>query len=169
MVHNPSHKRYVGHYLQAPGGPYRAPDDVLELALYDLGQHLAGWSVEQGIGPHPVERSGRCFLAAKDYSGHPQDGMLRLYYSALDCGFSLFDDVYYRCIQVDANFVDTGGTWRAPQSERIVAETLAQLASIYEAAVDPRYQGRRFWNRVSGTWVCGQDLYPCPDDPSGTY
>jgi len=169
MVHNPLHKRYVGHYLQAPGGSYRTLDDVLELALYDLGQQLTGWSLEQSIGPHPVERSGRCFLAAKDYGGPPQDGTVRLYYSALDCGFSRFDDMDYRYIQVDANFVDSNRTWQAVQSERLVAETLAQLASIYEAAVDPRYRGRRFWNRVSGTWVCGQDLYPCPDDPSGTY
>lgn len=163
MSGNPLHKRYIGHILQYnPESNFMTLDWLSRLAANDIVKWLQGWTIAQGIGPHPIERNGLCFVAEKAYMGSPGQQSVKLYFSAIDLGFRVDPNGNrFHATQIDVNFVDGGRTWHVLAAEQIAAEALDLLYHTFTAA----YTGpdKPFWYRLSGSWACGTALYQCPD------
>jgi hypothetical protein len=156
-------KRYIGHLLQYnPQISFWTLDWLLSLAANDIVKGSPTWAITQTIGPHPIEPKGRCFVAHDAYWGNSRRGLIILRFSAIDIGLRVDQNGrQVHATQIDANFADDERNWDALIAERIVAETLALLNESFTFA----YTGppKPFWYRVSGSWVCGRELYQCPD------
>jgi hypothetical protein len=156
-------KRYIGLLLQYnPQISFWTLDWLLSLAANDLVKESPTWAITQTIGPHPIELNGKCFVASDPYWGNSRRGSIILRLSAIDMGLRVDQNGHqFLATQLDANFADEGRNWDALIAERIVAETLSLLYDTFTFA----YTGppKPFWYRVSGSWVCGRELYPCPD------
>ena len=155
------HKHYCGYIYQAqPEAGLWTLDWILDVVIRDLLNELDGWVILQGKGRHPSEPNGLCFLAAKDYVSAFQRETVKLYFSAFDHGYRQDQSgVRFHATQLDVNFIDSSQTWQTLAAEQMVAEALPLLCAFY-AAFEP---DRPFWHRISGYWVCGNDLFPCPD------
>jgi len=156
-------KRYIGHLLQYdPQINLLPPDWLLSLAANDIVKWLPPWAITQAIGPHPIEPNGKCFVADTAYWGNSRHGLIILRFSAIDLGLRVDHNGYqFHATQIDANFADTYNNWDVLIAEQIVAKTLTLLYETFTAA----YTGppKPFWYRVSGSWVCGKELYQCSD------
>jgi|GEM_PF-5803543 len=154
-------KHYIGHILQLqPEISFWTMDWILDVVMRDLQRELDGWVILQGKARHPIESNGLCFLAAKNYVGAFKSESVKLYFSAFDLGYRQDKNIgRFHVTQLDANFIDSSQTWQTMASEQMVAEALPLLCAFY-SAFEP---DKPFWRRISGYWVCGRDLFPCPD------
>jgi len=150
-------KRYYGSVIQPPTGPgFLTLQWFLNLAINDLANYN-GWQQTQALAGVPGQ-NGLYFLAAKPYPG----GWVQVRFSAIDRGVAPHPHGgMVHVTLIDAYFTDNLAYWPQYASEQAVAEAL-QLLHYSFCFDDP---SRNFWFRAHGGWSCGQNLFPCPDQP----